>query len=272
MPYRATRKLTNLGAGLLLTAGALVAIGSAPRAGAAEAPADVTSANVRRTGLRASLLHMGSTRADVERALGRPTVVTPLGFGDDDALLFYADQPVRTRVVLTRCRVTEVSLDVAYFDPAPLPRRARGVKATMVRRGVTDLLGAPSTVHRWTEAGRALEQMTFTASGEPEFSVFLADGLVVNVRLGHVRPPDIACLVLPAAAPETPPRTDLSVGLTPAQATPLLGSLESSTHFTLKGQPVDYDTYRDRRGSGLISVTFIGGVLTTFKIWPPSES
>jgi hypothetical protein len=256
---------------LLLTAGALVAIGAAARAEATEAPANLTSANVRRADLRVSLLHAGPTRAEVERALGRPTAATSLGSGGEDAVLFYA-QPVWTRVVLTRGRVTEVSLDVAYFDPGPLPPRARVVKATMVRNSVTDLLGTPSTVQRWTEAGRALEQMMFAAPNQPEFSVFLADGLVVDVRLGHRKPSDIACLLLPTATAEAPSRTDLSIGLTPAQAGPLLGSLESSTHFILKGEPVDYDTYRDRLGSGLVSVTFIGGVLTAFKIWPPSAS
>src|SRR5215472_17562037 len=114
-----TRKLTNLGAGLLLTAVALVAIGAAARAEATMALANVTSANVRRSDLRVSLLHAGSTRAEVERALGRPTKATSLGSGGEDAVLFYADQPVRTRVVLTGGRVTEVSLDVAYIDPAP---------------------------------------------------------------------------------------------------------------------------------------------------------
>ena len=102
MSDRATRKLANRGAGLLLTAGALVAIGSVARTEATEAPANVTSANVRRADLRVSLLHAGSTRADVERALGRPTKATSLGSGGEDAVLFYADQPVRTRVVLNR--------------------------------------------------------------------------------------------------------------------------------------------------------------------------
>jgi hypothetical protein len=146
------------------------------------------------------------------------------------------------------------------------------VKVTMVRNGVTDLLGAPSSVQWWTEAGRALEQMPFTAPGEPEFSVFLADGLVVDVRLGITKPSDIACLLLPAATAEATSHTGISIGLTPAQASPLLGSLELSTHFALKGQPVDYDTCRDWQGSGLVSVIFLGGVLTAFKIWPPSAS
>jgi hypothetical protein len=272
MSDRVRRKLANLGAGMLLTAAALVAIGSAAWAEATEAPANVTSANVRRADLRVSLLHAGSTRAEVERALRHPTKATSLGSGGEDAVLFYADQPVWTRVVLTRGRITEVLLDVAYFDPSLLPPRARVVKATMVRNGVTDLLGMPSSVQRWTEAGRALEQMTFAAPGEPEFSVFLADALVVDVRLGHTKPSDIAYLLLPAVIAEAPSRTDLSIGLAPAQASPLLGSLESRTHFVLKGRPVDCDTYRDRQDSGLVSVTFIGGVLTAFKIWPPSAS
>jgi hypothetical protein len=111
MPDRATRKLANLNAGLLLTAGALVAIGSAGRAGAAETPANVTSANVPRADLRASLLHAGSTRAEVERRIGASDKGNLARFRRAKTrCCFYADQPVWTRVVLTRGRVTEVSL------------------------------------------------------------------------------------------------------------------------------------------------------------------
>lgn len=134
----------------------------------------------------ASRLHAGSTGGEVKRVLGEPTTATELGApGSGDMALVYAREPVQTRVTLTANRVTSIALDVVYIDPAPLPMRARVIKATMVRNGVAGLLGVPTADKRWTEAGRDFEQMTFANAGEPEFSVFLVDGLVIDVRLGQ---------------------------------------------------------------------------------------
>jgi hypothetical protein len=176
----------------------------------------------------------------------------------------YASEPVRTRVVLTANRVISIALDVVYFDPAPLPMEAQAIKATMVRNGVTTLLGTPAADRWWTDAGRDFERMTYTSAGEPEFSVFLIDGLVIDVRLGHDRPAQIASLLLPAASTGN----QLTIGQSPAQAAPFLGLMETTTHFGLKGQTVEYNTYHERDGEGLVTATFVGGVLTAFAIWP----
>jgi hypothetical protein len=73
----------------------------------------------------------------------------------------------------------------------------------MMRGGVTGLLGTPEFVRRWIETGRDIEQMIFARSGEPEFSVFLNDGLVVDVTLGRERPPGITSILLPTAVPDS---------------------------------------------------------------------
>ena len=218
--------------------------------------------------LRASWLHAGSTGGDVERVLGQPTAAAELGApGSGDMALVYAGEPVRTRVVLTANRVTSIALDVVYIDPVPLPMRARAIKATMVREGLTGLLGTPISDHRWTDAGRDFEQMMYASAGEPEFSVFLVDGLVVDVRLGHDRPVGLGCLVLPVASVGS----ELGIGQSPAQAAPLLGPMETTVHFALEGQPVDYGSYQERDGDGLVTVTFMGGVMTAFRIWRAGE-
>ena len=129
-----------------------------------------------------------------------------------DAALLYRSQDMRTRVVLTAGEVTAVAVDIVHVDAAQLPARARVIKATMVRDGVTGLLGLPEADHHWVEAERKLEQMTYARIGEPEFSVYLADGLVVDVRPGHSRPPSLASLVLPAAMPDTGPDTSWPSG------------------------------------------------------------
>ena len=37
----------------------------------------------------------------------------------------------------------------------------------------------------------------------------------------------------------------------------------------LKGQPAEYATCHQRDGDGEVTVTFVGGVVTAFAIWPP---
>jgi hypothetical protein len=214
----------------------------------------------------ASLLRAGSAAAEVKCALGEPTAATELGPpGSGDMALVYANEPLRTKVVLTADRVTSIALDVVYIDPLPLPMRARVIKAMMVHAGVAPLLGAPTEDERLTEAGRYFERMTYATAGEPEFSVFLIDGLVVDVRLGHDRPAGLGSLMLPVASAGS----GLAIGQSPAQADLFLGPVETTIRFALEGQPVEYATYHERQGDGHVTVTFIGGLVTAFTVWPP---
>jgi hypothetical protein len=258
-----------MGAGLLRATIALAALEAnlVPGSFAQERPE--VSETISHIGLPVSLLHAGSTAAEVERALGRPTVVADLGGPESgDAALVYTNEPVRTRVVLSAGKVTAIALDVVYVDPTSLPARARAIKATMRRGGVLGLLGAPAADRRWTEAGRDIEQMTYGKTDQ-EFSVFLADGLVVDVRPGDQAPSGIASMLLPTPVADAAVGGQLTIGLSPTQASPLLGSRVSDIRFALKGQPVEYASYRERDGADLVTVTFIGGVVTAFTIWPP---
>jgi hypothetical protein len=257
-------------AGLVLTLGVFGAE-SPPQSRAFAQPEQEPCEAVSRVELPARLLHANSTGTEVERLLGRPTAATNLSSPGDTALV-YADAPVRTRVLLTSGKVAGIALDVVYVDPVSLPERGRSIIPTMVRDGVTSLLGAPDADQRWTEVGRDFEQMMFDTAGKDEFSVFLADGLVVDVRSGHERPHGLASLLLPAPVPDVAVGAQLAIGLSRAQAAPLLGPIETTIHFALKGEPVEYTTYRQREGGGLVTVTFIGGVLTAFMMWPSDAS
>jgi hypothetical protein len=128
------------------------------------------------------VLHAGATAADVERVLGPPSVAIELDSSKSGNTELIYDEPLRTQVVFTRGAVTEITLDLAHFDPKPLPGRARVVKPKMVRDGVVGLLGRPDRDNQWTESGLKIEQMLFSALDEPEFSVILADDLIVDVR------------------------------------------------------------------------------------------
>jgi hypothetical protein len=240
----------------------------------AASPEGVAGDVLQRIDLRVSLLHAGAEAADVERVLGRPTTTTVVEESPSDKrVLVYAEEPIRTQVLLAGGRVTAIALDLPHIDITLLPAHARMVKPMMVRAGVLALLGRPTADERWTVSGLALEQMMFARDGEADFSVFLVDALVVDVRPGAERPPSILHVVLPTAIPDASVGSDLSIGLNPNQAAPLLGPTAwAATTSTFKGQPVLHATHFERDGHRLVSLTFTGGVLTAFAIWAPGTA
>jgi hypothetical protein len=247
-----------------------------PQAGFASAarPEGVAGDVLQRIELRVSLLRAGAEAADVERVLGRPTTTTVIEDSPGGRrVLVYAEAPVRTQVLLTDGRVTAIALDLPHIDITLLPAPARMVKPMMMRAVVLALLGRPNADERWTVSGRAIEQMKFARADHADFSVFLADGLVVDVRPGAERPPNILHVVLPAAIPDASVGSDLSIGLNPNQAARLLGPAAwAATTSTFKGQPVLHATHFERDGHRLVSLTFTGGALTAFAIWPPGAA
>jgi|SRR5580704_2697657 len=249
---------------------------SDPKAGFTRAARpEVDSRDVlQRIDLRVSLLHAGAEAADVERVLGRPTTTTVVEESPGDKrMLVYEEEPVRTQVLLTDGRVTAIVLDFPHIDIKLLPAQARMVKPMMMRAGVLALLGKPNADERWTVSGLAIEQMMFARTDQAEFSVFLADGLVVDVRPGVEKPTNIPHVVLPTAIPDASVGSDLSIGLNPSQAAPLLGPTAwAATTSTFKGQAVLHATQFERDGHRLVSVTFTGGTLTAFAIWPPGTA
>jgi hypothetical protein len=229
---------------------------------------------VERIDMRVSRLHAGADTAEVERVLGRPTTSTFLGGSDDNNLAFrYAEEPVQTNVTLTGGRVTAIALDLLHIDMASLSTHARMLKPTMVRGAVLALLGRPRTNEPWMASGLKIEQMIYARAGEPHFSVFLSDGLVIDVRAGAARPPHIEHIVLPAAVPDVLVGPGLSIGLNPKQAAAFLGRLVwEPISSALKGQPALYATYQEPDGSRYASITFTGGTLTAFSIWSPDRA
>jgi len=191
----------------------------------------------------------------------------------DHRVLVYADEPIRAEVVLTNGRVTAVELDLLLIDSRLLPAHGRIAKPTMVREAVLALLRKPNADETWMASGLKIEQMRFARTGESEFSVFLANGSVVDVRPGAERPAAIARVILPEAVPDAEAGTGLRIGLNQRQAASLLGPAAwMVTASTVKGQPVLSATYRERDGCRLVSLTFTGGVLTSFAIWYPDPT
>jgi putative flavoprotein involved in K+ transport len=231
-----------------------------------------TTSVVQRVPMRVSLLPASADGAEVERVLGRPATTTFLDALGADRSLVYADETMRTEVTLTANRVTAVALDLLQINSRSLPMRARMVKAMMRRSGVLALLGKPEGDERRATYGLETERMMFRAADGSEFSVLLADGLVVDVTLGNeknalgVRP-----FALPAAIPDASVGSDLRIGLSPKQVDALLGPpVYLPIASALEGVPVLYETRFTQSGCRVVSLTFIGEVLTAFAISPPN--
>lgn len=224
--------------------------------------------------MRVSMLYAGAESTEVERILGRPTFSTAFAnSASDHRVLGYADEPIRTEVALTDGRVTAVKLDPLPIDSRLLPARGRMVKPTMVRDGVLALLGKPNADETWMASGLKIEQMRFVRTGESEYSVFFANGSVVDVRPGAEKPAAITRVILPEAVPDAEPGMGLRIGLTQNQAAPLFGPAAwMTTTSSLKAQSVLSATYHERAGCRLVTLTFTGGVLTAFANWYPDRA
>ena len=225
---------------------------------------------VHRTDMRVSLLHAGDEAAKAEFVLGRPSATAILQQENDNRLLVYTDEPVRTKVRLTGGHVSAVILELVHIDTRSLPARARTVKPGMLRSGVLLLLGEPEGEAYWLASGVEIERLVYRRQDESDFSVFLVSSLVVDVRASSEEPLDMLDVTLPPAVPDTAVGTNLSIGLNPQQAASLLGPLVwDQTHSTFKGQSVLYATYHERNGDRFVSLTFTGDVLTAFDFWSP---
>jgi DNA-binding response OmpR family regulator len=228
---------------------------------------------VERTEMRVSELQAGTDAAEVERMLGRPTRATSLhptnGEIGDYRVLVYDDEPLRPSITIESGHVTAIELDLTGISAASLPARARRfVKPMMVRSALLGLLGRPSKVEHWIASGLEVEKMLFRPVGKADVSVFLAGGVVVDVKPGDTRPSDIQRLVLPAAIPIGLAGTNLRIGMTPDEAAALMGPPEyAPTTASFKGRQVFYATYSTRDGDRRASLTFADGVLTAFSIW-----
>ena len=196
----------------------------------------------------------------------------------DAGVLTFSDEGVQVRVTFLDDRLVGVSLDLAGITEEALPRFARPVKLGMSRNGVALLLGKPVEDRQWESLGVSLEQMVFKSRrGADEFSVFLANGLVVKVQTGETPPADLLRVTLPVDPIEAEagarireaeglaPR--LRIGMTPEVVNALNGSPCQTQTSSFKGLPVQYLLYELRGGSGYLRLTFTGGALTEFEVW-----
>jgi hypothetical protein len=212
--------------------------------------------------VNASRLRLGMEAAEVVRIMGN----APRSNASPDAqseALYYAAEPIPTRVVLTGRRVSSISLDIARLDDVRLPAFTRTALLGMSSRGVRDMLGAPADARHYEYFGIRLDQLIFERGLDPFVSVFFVGDRVVNKALGSAVPADIFRLILPAK-PDTAPRTAEDAAVIGASANDLeamLGKVALQVIYRINGQPAAHALY-ETRDHHTLSVYFLGGVVT----------
>jgi outer membrane protein assembly factor BamE (lipoprotein component of BamABCDE complex) len=229
---------------------------------------------VDHVGVRATLLHWGMSRDDVDRIMGTPDQVDTFSSdGRDVHVLKYGAQPIATTVTITDDRLSAVSVDVAGAENSTLPRLSRMAWVGMSRTSVLRILGVPVDGCVRNGFGTTVEQMIIARPDMPDFSVFLIDGRVAAKSIGRSFPPDILSFALPLAPDPSdnevddvanPPKArPVRVGMEARDLPGLFGSPKHQVNYTFKGRPATYAIHDIGPGK-FARFTFIDGVLTEF--------
>lgn len=213
--------------------------------------------------VRASRLHLGMEADEVLYIMGERARRTTLSEGDVQVFTFPAE-PLPTKVVLKRNKVTSVSLDVARLDDARLPEFTRQALVGMSIVRVRELLGAPAELRHYELFETKLDQLIFARPNEPIASIFFVDDRVITKTLGTSIPADIFGVVVPAAPDLSSPRTGMgkaAIGTSTDEMRVLFGTPDLVVEYSFNHQRAIHALYhtQDRH---TLSAYFVGDALT----------
>jgi hypothetical protein len=226
-------------------------------------------------GVRATLLHWGMSREDVDRVMGTPTAVDSFSSNHRDAhILKYSAEPIGTTVTIIDDKLSAVSLDIAGTEDRTLPTYSGMVWLGMSRANVLRIVGMPADDRVRDGYGMTVEQMIFKRPNAPDVSVFLIDGRVAAKRIGRSFPSDILAFALPLAPDPAddeiddvalqPKERPVRVGMVASELTARFGPPKHQVNYAFKGRPATYAIYETGPGKSFGRFTLIDGVLTEF--------
>jgi hypothetical protein len=226
-------------------------------------------------GVRATLLHWGMSRDDVDRIMGAPEQIdTSSGEGRDVHILKYPAEPIATTVTIIDDRLSGVALDIAGIDDRALPTFSRTAWLGMSRTTVLQMLGTPADDRVRDGHGMTVEQMIFARPNAPDVSIFVIDGRVAAKKVGRSFPSDILGFALPLAPDPAddeiddvavwPKERPVGVGMAASELPVLFGAPKHQVSYTFKGRPATYAIYETNPGRSWGRFAFIDGVFTEF--------
>jgi hypothetical protein len=222
--------------------------------------------------VRATLLHLGTSAADVTRVMATPAQVDD---ADDDSsvrVLKYRAEPIATTVTIIGGKLSGVTLDVAGVDDPALPSFARAAWLGMSRTAVLQRLGMPAENHVCECDGMNVEQMIFERPRDPDVSVFLIDGRVTAKKVGRLFPADILGFKLPLASDDDQDneiadgseKQLVAVGMKESELRAQFGAPKLQVRYTFRGHAAEHAIYETSPGKSFGRFTLIDGVLIDF--------
>jgi hypothetical protein len=224
--------------------------------------------------VRATLLHLGASQADIARVMGLPSQVDVADDEGTVVVLRYSAAPIATTVTITDGKLSGVALDVAGVDDPALPNFARAAWLGMNRATVLRILGMPVENHLGDCDGMNVEQMIFRRPGEPDVSIFLIDGRVAAKRIGRLFPADVLGFALPLALDPADNESEeigdrsqkqlVAVGMKESELRAQFGAPKLQTHYTFRGHAAEHAIYETSPGKSFGCFTLIDDVVIDF--------
>ena len=224
--------------------------------------------------VRATLLHLGMSQADIARVMGVPSQVNATDDEGADVVLRYSAEPIAATVTISEGKLSGVALDVAGVDDPAFPKFARAAWLGMNRDTVLRILGVAAENHLQHRDGMNVEQMIFERPGEPDVSIFLIDGRVAAKRVGRSFPEDVLGFALPLAPDpaddkgnETagqPQKQLVVVGIKESELRAQFGAPKLQVHYTFRGHAAEHAIYEISPGKSFGRFTLIDGVVIDF--------
>jgi outer membrane protein assembly factor BamE (lipoprotein component of BamABCDE complex) len=230
---------------------------------------------IQRQSLKASALHEGMTRADIEKIMGQPTDTKVFPNLDTRIeILNYRQELIVTKVSMIDGILSGVTTEPKPITQNNLPKYAQVIQVGMNRNQVVNLLGQPLDQRRKELSIYKFEQLTFRKGNELPINVILRDDRVETVSIGSENPANLLGVILPAQP--TPPTKGsanerIRVGMNPQQVVSIFGQPTTVEYSELQQQPVVHLVYAALNTDASTRFTFINNVLTRFSFIPQSN-
>jgi outer membrane protein assembly factor BamE (lipoprotein component of BamABCDE complex) len=229
---------------------------------------------IQRQQLKASLLHEGMSRVDVEKVMGKPTDTKTFPNLDTQIeILSYRQEPIITKVSMIDGVLSGVTTELKTITENNLPGYAQVIKVGMSRQEVIDLMGQPLDERHKDLSIFKFEQLTFRKGNDLPVNVMLRDDRVDAISIGLEKPPKLLGVILPAE-PSMPKQGSISqriiIGLNPKQVTTLFGQPTFVEHSEVQKQMIVNLVYAAINTDASTRFTFTNNVLTRFSFVPQS--
>jgi outer membrane protein assembly factor BamE (lipoprotein component of BamABCDE complex) len=226
---------------------------------------------IERIPVKASLLSLGMTREQVERVMGKPTLVKVFPNVDIQLItLSYLEEPLVTLVSFANGKVTAITVQMKVVTDSNLPSFASKVTVGMTRSSLIELLGEPVDVQQSSLGTMQLERLIFRKN-EQSLRVLLSNGRVEAFNQQLERPERLLKIGLPESPDSENKPKVVRIGMSIEQAKSIFGKPDFEEPGIYQEQRTQSLVYIITNSNEHRNLLFINGVLTRYTKIPASS-